>query len=63
MPTAKNYIKHKSELIKLIARGSTCFDCLAKDTCKEMCKYRNIDTSKQESPCEEAWKKWCDKSE
>ena len=54
-----NYLKHKEQLIERLALGSHCFNCLASNICKALCEERKIDVSRQDAPCVEAWKKWC----
>jgi len=55
-----NYVKNKDLIIELISKSSLCHDCLARELCKHICKQEGIDPSKQNAPCKEAWKEWCD---
>ena len=65
MPAKKktNDDKYKDTIMELVSKGSLCHHCLAKDKCKEICKAKSIDPSKQEAPCKEAWIAWSNLTE
>lgn len=58
-----NYLKHKEQLMERLASGSNCYNCPASNVCKSLCGERKIDVSRQDAPCVEAWKKWCNSAE